>query len=261
MATYAANACDIAESQIGIHESPMGSNEGGCEKYQRPWGTWMVGEPWCGAFDAWVWEQAGMDGMGLASPSTATMCDIARSEGLICSPRMMAAFVICGTHCGLLHHSLGGSLWQTIEGNSNDQVRWVQRNISGFVIYAPPEISKGSAVVPPATQTWYYLEDVHQKGIREFGGWSSQSARDKQLNGMKDPGHYRPFKRNYPTKKSPYFFEDPSKDPRYYGGWTSKKSRDNAKPELEDRLGRNLRTFSVERPISSAQGGDPGKTT
>jgi hypothetical protein len=258
MSTYAQKACDIAEGQIGIHESPWGSNKGGCEKYQKPWGSWMIGEPWCGAFVAWVWEQADMDGMGLADPSTATMCNIA-NKGHKCSARPMAAFVNCGTHTGLLHTNLGNNVWKCIEGNSNDQVRWVQRNIGGLTIYAPPEIKNNKPMEPP-TQTWYYVEDVHQHGVREFGGWSSAKGRDEKLAGMDDPGHYRKFKREYPSKKSPYFFEDPSKSERYYGGWTSKKGRDDSLKALEEQYDRTMRPFSVNKKVSSG-GGEPGKET
>jgi hypothetical protein len=258
--TYAAKACDIAENQIGIHESPKGSNKGGCEKYQKPWGSWMVGQPWCGAFVAWVWTQAGMDGMELADPSTQTMCNIAKNKGLKCSPRPMAAFVNCGIHTGLLHTNLGGNVWKCIEGNSNDQVRWVQRNISGLTIYAPPEIKNNAPMAPPKT-TWYYVEDVHMHGIREFGGWSSKSGRDKQLAGMEDPGHYRAFYREYPTTQSPYFFEDPSKSERYYGGWTSKDGRDASLKSLEEQFGRTMRPFSVKKAGGGGGGGEPGKET
>jgi hypothetical protein len=253
MTTFAERAMNIAEGEIGVHENPWGSNCGGCEKYQKPWGSWMVGQPWCGAFVAWVWEQADMDGMGLADPSTATMCNIAGNKGLKCPPRHGAAVVLCGAHTELLHHDLGGGVWKTIEGNSNDQVRWVQRSIGGMTIYAPPEIKSGAPAAPP-TQTWYYIEDVHQKGIREFGGWSSQKSRDKALAGMENPGHYRKFKRDYPDPKYPYFFEDPSKSERYYGGWLSKDGRDKSLASLEEQYGREMRPFS--RQQATASGGE-----
>jgi hypothetical protein len=242
--SYASEVLDIAESQLGVHEDPMGSNRGGCEKYQKPWGSWMIGEPWCGAFVAWVWEQAGLDGMGYANPSTATMCSIA--QGDTCSPRPAAAGVNCGTHTWLLHHQVSGSVWKCIDGNASDQVKWVQRDLSGYTIYAPPEIRTGESPAPP-TQTWYYIEDVHQHGVREFGGWASKSGRDKQLASMKDPGHYRKFYREYPDPDCPYYFEDPSKSERYYGGWTSKKNRDNAQDSLEEQFDRDMRPFSREK--------------
>jgi len=259
MSSYAQKVCNIAEGQVGVHESPMGSNKGGCEKYQRPWGTWMVGQPWCGAFVAWVWEQAGLDGMGLADPSTATMCNIASNEGLKCSPRPGAAFVDCGTHTGLLMYDMGGGVWKTIEGNTSDQVAWRQRSLGGWTIYAPEQIKSGGSPPPPKT-TWYYIEDVHQKGIREWGGWSSAKARDNALSSMQNPGHYRKFKRDYPDPDCPYFFEDPSQSERYYGGWTSKSGRDKSLVSLEQQFGREMRPFSRKIASSgSASADDMGK--
>jgi hypothetical protein len=245
MTTYAQKVRDIAEGEIGVAENPKGSNRGGCEKYQKPWGSWMIGEPWCGAFVAFVWKQAGMDGMGLANPSTATMCNIANGEGLKCSPRMGAAGVDCGIHTWLLMYQVSGDVWKCIDGNSNDQVKWVQRDLSGYTIYAPPEIEGGEK----PTETWYYIEDVHQKGIREFGGWSSAKARDNVLKDTKDPGHYRAFKREYPNPDAPYFFEDPTKSERYYGGWQSKDSRNAALVNLENQFGREMRPFSRVRSV------------
>lgn len=258
--SYVSDLLDIIEGEVGVHESPMGSNTGGCEKYQRPWGSWMVGQPWCGAWVGWSWDAAGMDGYDLADPSTATMCNIARNEGLTCSPRPGAAFVNCGTHTGILHHDMGGGVWKTIEGNSNDQVQWRQRSLGGWTIYAPPEILSGEAPPPPKT-TWYYVEDVYMKGIREFGGWSSAKARDNVLKGMENPGHYRPFKRDYPDPKIPYFFEDPSKPERYYGGWTSKSGRDKSLKSLEEQYGREMRPFSRKKATKSggAQADTGGK--
>jgi len=257
--SYASDVLDIMEGEVGVHESPWGSNRGGCEKYQKPWGSWMIGQPWCGAFVAWVWDRAGMDGMGLADPSTATMCNIASNKGLKCSPRPGAAFVNCGTHTGILHHDMGGGVWKTVEGNSNDQVQWRQRDLGGWTIYAPQEIKSGAAPPPPTT-TWYYIEDVHQKGIREFGGWATAKARDSVLRDMENPGHYRPFKREYPDPDAPYFFEDPSKSERYYGGWTSKSGRDKSLISLEEQFDRTMRPFSRQLASSgSASADDMGK--
>src|SRR5262245_13504520 len=38
MATKADQVISVAESQVGVSESPMGSNRGDCEKYQRAYG-------------------------------------------------------------------------------------------------------------------------------------------------------------------------------------------------------------------------------
>lgn len=262
MSTYATKACDIAESQVGIREYGR-PNRGGCEKYQKPWGSWMLGEPWCGAFVAWVWEQAGMDGMGLASPATATMCNIANSKRLTCSARPGAAFVICGTHTGLLMYNMGNGVWKCIEGNSGDAVAYRQRSLGGMTIYAPPQISGGAAsTVPAETETWYYIEDVAMKGVREFGGWANKKSRDEVMNSKEKElnKQLRPFKREYPSKSNPYFFEDVSQPQRYYGGWLSKSGRDKSLKSLEKQHKREMRPFSVQKKMdSNAQAESLGK--
>jgi hypothetical protein len=245
MATFAERVVDIAESQVGVHEWG-GSNRGGCEKYQRPWGSWMVGQPWCGAFVAWVWKQAGLNGMRFASPSTAVMCSKASSMGLRCSPRPGAAYVICGVHTGLLHHSVGGSVWRTIDGNSGDAVSWRTRDISRYVIYAPPELSGGAPAAPTVTKIWYYIEDVAMKGVREFGGWASKDSRNQAYAKKRRELGYdlRRFMREYPNPDAPYYFEDVTKPLRYYGGWRTKAGRDEALKALEKKYKRDMRPFS-----------------
>ena len=243
--SYASDVLDIAESQLGVHEDPWGSNRGGCEKYQTPWGSMDGGsnlgvEHLLHGFG----NRQVLDGMSYADPHTATMCSIAAGD--TCSPRAGAAGVNCGTHTWLLHHQVSGSVWKCIDGNSADQVKWVQRDLGGYTIYAPPEIREGAAA-PPPTVTWYYVEDVHQHGVREFGGWASKYGRDKQLASMENPGHYRKFYREYPDPDCPYYFEDPSESERYYGGWTSEKNRNNAQQSLEDEFGRDMRPFSRQK--------------
>src|SRR6476619_3040865 len=116
----------------------MGSNRGPCEKYQSIYGQSYLGCFWCGCFVGWVWMQVDASWKSLASPATSIMCDIATGQGLECSPRPGAAFVICGTHTGLLHSPLGGGSWRTIEGNHSDQVSWGTRSLDGMTVYAPP---------------------------------------------------------------------------------------------------------------------------
>jgi hypothetical protein len=250
MPTLSEKILQVAESQLGVFESG-GPNLGGCERYQDPWGSWMRGQPWCGAFVAWCWEQAGAEGMKLASPSTATMCDIAQGQGLTGPPRPGAAFVFCGKHTGLLHHDLGGGVWKTIEGNSGDAVNWRQRSFEGAVIYGPPGLEAAAAApAAPATKTWYFIEDLRSK--RLYGGWASQESCDDafKILDKRLKGKLRRFKD--PTNPAaPFFIEDTSQTPRYYGGWTSKAARDEALKTLEKRLGHRLRAFSRKRPVAA----------
>jgi hypothetical protein len=256
MATLADQVIAVAESQIGVHESPMGSNRGGCEKYQLLYGQSYLGCLWCGCFQGWVWAQVDPSWKSLASPSTADACKIADEQGLHCPPSPGAAFVICGTHVGLLHSDLGGGSWRTIEGNHGDQVAWSTRALDGMTIYAPPGLGERGK---PEQATWYFLQDTELKradGRRAYyGGWSSSGARDERMATLETSlGHeLRPFRDDHFS--SPFFIDNSFAIAEVYGGWSVKGSRDEARETLEARLGRPLRPFSETR--DAAIGGVP----
>jgi hypothetical protein len=249
---------DLAMSQVGIHESPWGSNCGGSEKYQAMYAyLGKCGWPWCGAFVGWCWEQIVAGSKQYSDPSTATMCDVKPNV----SAQPGAAFVICGTHTGLLRYKVSGSVWATVEGNHGDQVACDTRDISGMQIVGPPWLGEGTT---PKTTTWYFLQDVTQANNRGqhdyYGGWTSDSARNKPYNSLKKTlGHeLRKFKD--PDFPSAYFLDNTSFMNNHgglevYGGWSSKSSRDDSQKTLEARLGRTLRAFSETR--TPEQGGVP----
>lgn len=241
--TLSQRVLEVAESQIGRHEYG-GPNRGDCELYQRFYGEAYVGLPWCGDFVGWVWGQVNPDWKQLASPSTALMCTIAHDQGLVCSPRPGAAFVICGVHTGLLHHDLGGGVWKTIEGNSGDAVNWRQRSIGGYTVYSPPGLAPGP--MPAPQETWYFIEDPGS--VRIYGGWASRGARDRAQAALEARlgRHLRPF-RDPSHPRAPYFVEDPAATPRFYGGWALRSGRDAALRNLGRRLGRSLRPFAQTR--------------
>jgi len=262
MGTLGQRAVDIAEGQLGVHESPWGSNCGGCEKYQAMYPyLGKCGWPWCGAFVGWVWEQVRAGSKQYSDPSTATMCSA--KPNVKAQPG--AAFVICGTHTGLLRYQVSGSVWATVEGNHSDQVGYDQRDISGMEIVGPPwlgDTDGGATPAPPpeAKATWYFLQDVgaprKEGGQRMYyGGWSTAAARDQQYANLKKHfGHeFRKFKDGDFT--SEYFVDNSAFVTEIYGGWESAASRDSARKTLEDRLKRTLRPFSESR--SKAQGGVP----
>jgi hypothetical protein len=265
MTTKAQAVLELAESQVGIRENPMGSNYGGCEKYQDvytspPYSTsgWPEGEPWCGCFVGWVYDQIVPGGRDYASPSTQVMCDSRPNV----SAQPGAAFVQCGIHTGLLRYRISGNVWATVEGNHGDQVAFGQRDITGWQVVGPPWLGEGSAPAPPATSTWYFLQDtgaVKLAGQHGFyGGWSDKAARDKAYKTLKaDLGHeIRKFRDT--AWPSSYFLDNSAFVDEIYGGWSSKASRDSAQSTLEARLGRALRPFAEER--TAAQGGVPWAT-
>jgi hypothetical protein len=266
MATLGQRAVDIAMGQVGVHESPWGSNCGGSQKYQAmyPWslgrcsdgreGNW----PWCGAFVGWVWEQVRAGGKAYSDPSTATMCsskpNIAAQPG--------AAFVNCGTHTGLLRYRISGSTWATVEGNHGDQVAVDTRDISGWQIVGPPWLADAADAKPkpPEERTWYFLQDVgaprRADGQRMYyGGWATDDQQNDQYAKVKSrfDHEFRQFRDN--AFPSPFFLDNSAFVTEIYGGWESEDSRKEAQPTLEKRLGRDLRQFSEQR--TSAQAGKP----
>lgn len=175
MPTLADRILDVAEDAVGIHETPPGSNRGGSEKYQRPYGSWMVGQPWCAAFVGGVWDEAGVpNARAMVSPSTAVMAAYARTHGLVGSPRPGAAFIIPGVHTGLLHSHVGGSVWNTIEGNSGDAVRQRVRNIAGMVIMVPPGLA--AEVAPAVPPVLYWFHDTRPETAKA-GGFKTRAER------------------------------------------------------------------------------------
>ena len=256
--TEGQRAIDIAEGQVGCIESPKGSNQGACvNKYQDVYGSYYHGQPWCGCFVGWVWEQTRAGGKQYSSPSTQIMCDMGNGV----SPQAGAAFVICGTHTGLLRYKVSGSVWATVEGNHNDQVAFSQRDISGMHICGPPWLGQGEAAPVQETMTAYFLQDTVQRKNRGqgdfYGPWEDAKARDNTYRALKeDLGHeLRTFSDpDFPNK---YGIDntdwmDSHGGVEIYGGWQYEDSRDSAKKTLEDRLNRELRKFSETR--TKAQG-------
>jgi hypothetical protein len=256
MSSLAQRILQVAEGEVGVHESG-GPNRGGCEKYQRPYGTWMVGQPWCAAWIGWVWSEAGVpDARAIASPSTAIMCSTARAKGLVCMPRPGAALVWCGTHVGLLHTHLGGSTWRTIEGNSGDAVNWRTRDVSGCLVYGPPGLV-GAEAKEPEPEVLYYLDDDFAAPARSQP-FPTKEARDAAL------ADFRPEEgavvRRWHNRSGHGFTIGVRKR---YGPWRSKEARAKARKTLEKRLGRRLAARSeVRKGTPAAKKAEAlGKTT
>jgi hypothetical protein len=156
VATLGQRIVDIAASQVGLVESPMGSNRGPIAKYGALYGAWMGGQPWCAAFVGWCWQQAGVeDALSICTPSCAQNCNISDSRGLRMSPRAGASIVWCGHHTGLLVEPLGGSLWRTIEGNTSHCVAFRTRGLSGTVVYGPSGLGDEAAKAAVPRETVY----------------------------------------------------------------------------------------------------------
>lgn len=242
MTTMGDRIVAFAESQVGVREDPLGSNTGGCEKYQKLYGDWYVGKAWCGCFVGWVWTSVNRSWKQLASPSTAVMCDIANARGLVIPPQPGAAFVICGVHTGIITDYIGQGIWRTVEGNSGDAVNIRQRSLAGLTIYGPPGLAKEYTPTKPPVKRNYWIEDPRQ--IRYYGGWGSAAVRDHQQRILEARLGKKLRKFKDPKRSAPYMLEDVSVK-QYYGPWSTKEARDSAGVTLRKRLGR-LRYFSTE---------------
>jgi hypothetical protein len=257
VSTLAQRILDALEGEVGVVEQPAGSNRGPrVEAYQASTSLGGTGWPWCAALYCWALQQAGVDAATakrIASPSTAVMCQVARSEGLVTSPRPGAAIVWCGTHVETLHTYLGGGVWRCIGGNTGDGVRWTTRSVSGALVYGPPGLEDaGTDDLPPVR---YWLEDPAAE-YRVVGPWAHREWAEARLAGL-DPEVraqarvVEPGSGGYAIRIGP---------PRHYGPWASKDARDRrARPALEARLGRELRPYRTgPRPAAAEQ---LGKTT
>lgn len=260
MASLGQRIVDLARTQVGVIEQPKGSNRGRqVEVYQRLYGEMYVGLAWCGDFAGWVVNQVLPGYARYASPSTYVMCVIARTNQLEVPPQPGAFFVICGTHTGILARRLGGSIWETIEGNSDDQVAVRQRNIAGTTIYGVPGLAKDYRPVVETT-TEYWLENP--SATEHYGGWAQESGRTKAQKILEARLGRRLRAYNRKGHKTPYWLEDVAVT-RYYGPWAEEASRKKAQKILEERLDHRLRAFNREVLFSgdAPAADEMGKTT
>lgn len=139
--SFLAAVIEVAKSQIGKLEQPLGSNRGPeVDLYLKSAGlNPMAGSfPWCAAFLYWCCEQAALK-IGRANPAikTAGVLDLWNKAGRPGARRILAAeaadnpglvqpgqFFMLKTsettgHTGLIEAVAGGKL-TTIEGNTND---------------------------------------------------------------------------------------------------------------------------------------------
>ncbi len=123
-----------AASQVGVSESPLGSNYGPVIKYYTDYNA----EPWCADFVSWVYRKAGTPFTGGASggwriASTNRMEDWFRNNGVwrnrtstdIPQPGDAVFFDWNNDgrddHAGIVNYTSGSTLY-TIEGNSSNRV-------------------------------------------------------------------------------------------------------------------------------------------
>src|SRR5664279_1335121 len=116
--TTPAQLISLAESQIGIHEDPAGSNH-------QKFGVWagLDRNPWCAMFVSWVFDHAGHTLPAINFPrgywAVASGAAWAQSHGMWSTGRAVPGDIVIFTfsHTGIVL-SDDGSTVRTIEGNA-----------------------------------------------------------------------------------------------------------------------------------------------
>ena len=121
-------AVAYAMSQLGVHETPWGSNRGhDVERYQSSTGEY--GQAWCASFFWYCWQKAGYKGPTSAGAWNTTDYYGTRIRGLQHAiPGDAVSFNIGKGHVGIyLSHT--STRVKTLDGNTNDQVAIRERSI------------------------------------------------------------------------------------------------------------------------------------
>ena len=114
---------DIAAGELGVCESPAGSNR---TKYGRWYG--LDGQPWCMMFVQWCFDRAGVK-LPARTASCRTLMNAAKSFGIWVTegfqPGDVAIYDFSGKrrtteHCGIVEAVLPGYGVQAIEGNTSE---------------------------------------------------------------------------------------------------------------------------------------------
>src|ERR1044072_9889573 len=102
----------VARSQVGVVESPPGSNDS--PKIREYISSCGIGFPvaWCGCFARWCFKTAGVEHNELVHPSTAQMCANAKAQhAFYVSGTVPAGALIvrCGIHTEIVEEATNGS--------------------------------------------------------------------------------------------------------------------------------------------------------
>ena len=169
----------------GVAEHPPGCN---CGRYiddwiaeaSREYGVNYDHAAWCAIFVRAMYLRAGMaiDRM-LVHPFTGYICDRADELGGL-APKGLAppgSLVIKdGIHVGLCVVDYGNGFVQTIDGNSNHQVKRNLRDKGEWRIIVPPGIEHTKDLL--IFRDSYGFDDLHMKPLL-YGPWGTKGARTK----------------------------------------------------------------------------------
>jgi hypothetical protein len=120
----------LARKEIGVHEEPMGSNDGPRIKEYRTATAGAGVGPWCAYFQSWLAKQAGapLGEQGQGFGSVDALYAWAKRTGKATDNTAQTAtpkpgdLVVFNEHIGLVESVDKNGTIHTIEGNSSDQV-------------------------------------------------------------------------------------------------------------------------------------------
>lgn len=181
---------EIARAELGVTESPAGSNR---VKYWDLFGPEWQGQPWCCAFLAWIFNQAG-ERMAFFGGGKTASCSMLlrwyREQGLTVPVEQVQKGDIVllnfngkGTpdHCGLVTEVLGNGWYvQTIEGNTTSTNKDTSNDSNGGCVAAKTRYpSQIVAVCRPQykPEETYPRDDV-------TGHWAEHSIRRAISRGL-----------------------------------------------------------------------------
>jgi hypothetical protein len=272
--TAGQKTAERAAKYVGVTEVPLGSNTGPqVSQWQRPWGM-GTGWPWCGAYAA-AMTAYGVTGneakvhdtrLGnppIGHPSTAIMAQRAKDQGAVIPHPIPGSFLIWpGRHVEVCaDYSADGRTVVTYGGNTGDSVRRQVRAYgkgTGTIIAAAPAIRQGATSAPRGGRR-YYVEDVGAaKRTKFYGPWRLRAWRERVIARLPAATRARVRRVRVGNK---YGYEIGPR--RVYGPWSSAAMRDNAAQLLANRLGRQVRRFSLPpaKTSTGASASSLGKTT
>ncbi len=174
MSSAAARVVELARGEVGVKESPAGSNRVKYWDYYREHaGVNYQGQPWCAAFTAWVlcragvWAMAKDEGRFRYCPSIVAWAKAQgawKGRSAAPQPGWLVLFANKGTAChvGIVEACSGGKL-TTIEGNTS-----VTSNDNGGAVM------RRNRTLGTEGSSWYVL------GYAAVAGGSSSGSKPAQ---------------------------------------------------------------------------------
>ncbi len=184
MAT-AQDVLNLARSQLGVSENPLGSNRG--TPYHAWFGAYSQGWQWCAIFVCWVFSHVDPALIhGLHSAYSGDYLNSGRGHGEEITAPVPGAIAIMDygdggitDHIGIVE-SVGGGKMVLIEGNHNNRVERVTRQLGGSTRFwyvlpkysqAKPKPQEAEVSTQSSAGRVKSFEGIYQIGIMDGRPW------------------------------------------------------------------------------------------